>query len=135
MGDMLVCAQQRHRIVNPDKQTSYRRKLVSTARAIVTYEVGLPLGCARMARILSWLRPYDDVEFPIFDEYQHATAELPTGQERLHWDRRALRELDVRLEALNREFRDRVFESCYVVIDRFGNDKAATDETVWKGLF
>ena len=105
--------------MNPDKATSYRRKLVSSARAIITYEVGLPLGCARTSRILFWLRPFQADEFPVFDEYLQATRELPTGQERLQCDRDYLRKVDVQLEATNRAFRDRVFDACYTILDRF----------------
>lgn len=107
-------------MTNPDRRTSLRRKLVSAARAVVTYQTGLPVGCVRLERVLTWLRAVEPVEMPAVAAYVEATQLLPRGTERLAWDRAALRPLDVRLEAINREFRDRVFEECYSVIDRFG---------------
>ncbi len=107
--------------MNPDTLTSCRSKLVSNARAIVTYEVGLPLGCTRMTRLLYWLQQHGEADYPVFEEYRRATSGLPTGQERLHWERSALARLDVRLEAINRDFRDRVFEACYAILDRSGD--------------
>ena len=106
-------------MVNPDKRTSYLQKLVSAARAVVTYQVGLPHGCTRIRAILFWLRPFESLNLPVFEEYHAATLDLPTGTERLHWSREALRERDVRLEAINREFRDRIFEACYGIIDHY----------------
>ena len=106
-------------MANPDKRTSHLRELVSAARSVVTYQVGLPHGCTRIRAVLFWLRPFEPLDLPVFEEYHAATLDLPTGTERLHWSRDALRERDVRLEAINREFRDRVFEACYDIIDRF----------------
>ena len=106
-------------MVNPDKRTSYLQKLVSAARAVVTYQIGLPHGCTRICAILFWLRPFEPLDLPVFEEYRTATLDLPTGTERLHWNREALRQRDVRLEAINHEFRDRIFETCYDIIDRF----------------
>src|SRR5438067_983704 len=100
-------------MANPDKRTSFLRKLVSTARSVVTYQVGLPLGCIRLNGILGWLQPHERLDYPVFAEYLDATRDLPIGSERLHWNHEALRERDVRLEAINQEFRDRVFEACY----------------------
>jgi hypothetical protein len=96
-----------------------RRELVAVARSIVTYQVGLPLGCVRLARIISWLQPFESAELPIVDRYLEAVRGLPIGTERLTWDRAALRREDVKLEAVNHEFRDPVFEVCYEIMDGF----------------
>ena len=106
-------------MANPDKRTSYLKKLVSASRALITYQAGLPLGCTRIAGILRALEPFEPLNFPVFSEYTNGTCDLPTGSERLHWDRDALREKDIRLEAINRQFRDRVFDACYEILDRY----------------
>ena len=106
-------------MANPDKRTSYLKKLVSAARAVITYQVGLPFGCARIGGLLSALRPFEPLDYPVFDEYRNAIVNLPVGTERLHWARETLREKDIRLEAITREFRDRIFEACYDIIDRY----------------
>ena len=106
-------------MANPDNRTSYLKKLVSASRAVVTYQAGLPHGCARIAGILRWLQPFEPLDFPVFAQYTDATCDLPTGSERLHWDRAALSEKDLRLEAINHQFRDRVFDACYEILDRY----------------
>jgi hypothetical protein len=114
-----------HHMANPDKRTSWLRKLVSAARSLVTYQTSLPLGCSRVRKILFWLQPLEPLEFPVFEEYRQATLELPTGTDRLYWNRESLRQKDIRLEAINRQFRDRVFDACYEIIDRYA---ALTDD-------
>jgi hypothetical protein len=92
---------------------------VSAARSLVTYQTSLPLGCTRIQRIIYWLRPFEQLDMPVFDEFLAATQNLPVGSERLHWSRDALRERDVELERIIRKFRDRVFDACYDIIDRY----------------
>jgi hypothetical protein len=112
-----------------DKRDSAIAKVVSTARSIVTYQVGLPVGCTRMSRALTWLRPFENVDHPVFDGYRTATMGLPLGSERLDWSRESLSEKDVVLEKLNLEFRDAVFAACFQILDRFGpGEDVAKDE-------
>jgi hypothetical protein len=107
-------------MANPPKSVSFLKKLVSAARAIVTYQVGLPVGCLRIRGILLWLRPHVELSYPVFDEYLNTVKELPIGSERLQWSRDSLRLYDKRLEAANAKFRDAIFESCYQIIDSHG---------------
>ena len=106
---------------NPPASVSYLKKLVSTARAIVTYQVGLPVGCIRMRGTLSTLRPHMKLSYPVFEEYLQAVTGLPLSSERLRWSRDVLRERDVKLEAESRRFRDAIFEACYQIIDSHGD--------------
>src|ERR1700759_3862637 len=101
---------------NPPKSVSNIKKLTSTARAIVTYQIGLPFGCIRARRDLSDLKA-QGLAFPVFDDYLKAVRELPIGSERLKWNREALREMDRKLEAANKKYRDDIFEACYQIID------------------
>ncbi len=106
-------------MASPDKRTSDLKKLVSAARAVVTYEVGIPVGCIRVNRVLTWLRPVDALDYPIFAKYLHAAREFPIASDRLQWDRAALAKLDKQLERINHKFRDQIFDACYEIIDRF----------------
>jgi hypothetical protein len=110
---------------NPDKRSSLLNQLVSAARAVNTYQVGLPLGCIRLGRIKRWLEPYEPIDLPMVDQYLKAVRALPIGTERLGWDRAALRAKDVELEAVNRRFRDPVFEACYDIISRYAGPPSA----------
>lgn len=111
-----------------DRRTALLKQLVSSARATVTYQVGLPLGATRLRRTALWLRRFEPIELPAVERYLDAVRGLPIGTERLHWQRSALREKDVELEAINREFRDPVFETCYDIIARYSD--AGLDEPV-----
>ena len=106
-------------MANPDKRNSLLRQLVSAARSIVTYQVGLPVGCIRLNKVLFWLRPHKNLDYPIFEEYLAATRDLPISSERLHWNRESLREHDKRIEAINQKFRNRVFNACYDIIQQY----------------
>ena len=64
-------------MANPLKSVSNLKKLLSAARAIVTYQVGLPVGCIRVRRALIWLRPHQELSYPVFDKYLQALNALP----------------------------------------------------------
>ena len=106
-------------MTNPDPRTAHLDKLVRAARAVITYQVGLPVGCERVNKLLYWLRPYQVLDYPVFGEYLHATAGLPLGSERLECTWEALRRFDIQLEAANSQYRERVFEACYEILERF----------------
>jgi len=105
---------------NPPKSVTYLKKLVSAARAIVTYQVALPVGSIRIQRILFSLQPHLELSYPVFDEYLKALTGLPISSERLLWSRDSLRVHDKKLEATNIKFRDAIFEACYQIIDSYG---------------
>ena len=106
-------------MTNPSKREAAAKKVVSAARAIVAYQIGLPVGCQRMSRALFWLKPHE-INLPtIFDDYLAETVGLPIGSERLEWDRNTLDHKDIALENINQRFRDRIFDTCWTLIDRF----------------
>jgi hypothetical protein len=106
---------------NPSKRDFAATKVIATARSIVTYQIGLPEGCRRMIRSLIWLAPYETGLPTAFEDYLKEVRGLPIGSERLLWNREVLREKDVALEATNQRFRDRIFETCWTMIDRFAD--------------
>jgi Protein of unknown function (DUF2489) len=103
------------------RRDQYRSKLPSTARAILVNEVALPQGCVRIAKILYWLRPLDDVRYPVIEEYMEAVnaTGAPLGSDRLHWDRHRLAELDVALWAVTERYRAAIIDTCWEIVDRF----------------
>lgn len=106
-------------MTNPSKRDAAAKRVVSAARAILTYQIGLPAGCQRMRRALIWLKPYETNLPTVFDKYLEETVGLPIGSERLEWDRKVLQEKDIALENINQRFRDRVFDTCWSLVDRF----------------
>ena len=45
--------------MNEERHRSLIKQLVANARAIISYQVGLPLGVVRMHKILTWLEPFE----------------------------------------------------------------------------
>jgi hypothetical protein len=106
--------------MNEQKRNSYFRKLVANARAIISYQVGLPLGCVKMDHLLIWLEQEGEkLDFPIFREYLDNVREIPTGSERLECSRAALRRYDARLVPVNLEYRERIIDACFDLIERY----------------
>jgi hypothetical protein len=106
-------------IMNDQEHLSLIRKLVANARAIISYQVGLPLGCEKMYRLLYWLSRYETLDFPVFEKYTNAVRDLPTSTERLHCSREALRRYDEKLVAINLQYREHVLDACFAIIERY----------------
>jgi len=106
--------------MNDERHRSLIKQLVANARAIISYQVGLPFGVVRMCRIVGWLKPFEALDYPVFLDYANATLELPTSSERLHCSREALRRYDKRLVAINLQYREEILDTCFEIIERFG---------------
>ena len=104
---------------------SFINRLVANARAIISYEVGFPLGCEKMRKILYWLMPYEVLDYSVFERYTNATRELPTGTARLYCSREALRRYDEKLVAINLAYREEVLDACFDIIERYGKKAEA----------
>lgn len=57
----------------------------------------------------------------MFEAYLKEVSRLPIGSERLNWNRKVLQEKDIALEATNQRFRNRIFDACWTLIDRFAD--------------
>jgi hypothetical protein len=77
-----------------------------------------------MRRALFWLALYETGLPKVSDEYLNEVRLLPITSERLFWDRKVLQETDELLEATNQRFRDRIFDACWALIDRFADPVA-----------
>ena len=58
---------------------------MSAAKALLSLQVGISVGCVRIGKILHWLTLQDDEQYRIFNQFNRATAGLPIGNERLLW--------------------------------------------------
>lgn len=107
--------------MSEQSRDSHLRKLVANARAIISYQVGLPIGCVKMSRLLIWLEHEGEkLDFPVFDEYLIEVRDIPTGSERLECSRSALRRYDERLVPINLEYRARIIDACFDIIEQIG---------------
>ena len=111
--------------MNEQKRDSYFRRLVANARAIISYQVGLPVGCVKMDRLLTWLEHEGEkLDFPVFGEYLEQVREIPTGSERLECSRAALRRYDGRLVPVNLKYKERIIDACFDIAERFDADES-----------
>src|SRR5215207_4893348 len=107
--------------MNEQKRDSYFRKVVANARAIISYQVGLPVGCVKMTHLFHWLENEgENLAYPIFGEYLEKVSDIPTGSERLECSRAALRRYDERLIPINLEYRERIIDACFAIVERYG---------------
>ena len=110
--------------MNEQKRDSYLRRLVANERAIISYQVGLPVDCVKMKRLLYWLENEGErLDFPVFGTYLDKVREIPTGSERLECSRAALRRYDERLIPINLEYRERIIDACFDIIEQYGAGK------------
>ncbi len=107
--------------LNPQQHQSLIRKLVANARAIISYQVGLPVGCVKMDKILIWLAPFEKLGYTIFSDYLNDTKGLPIGTERLQWNRESLRKYDERLIQINLKYREKIIDNCFEIIEKYKN--------------
>ena len=93
------------------------RKLVATARDIISNDVGIPVGAWKIRRLLNWLEQQNVVlNFQVFEEYWNAISAIPSGKERLNCSREALRSYDSQLNPITLSFFDRIMDACFEII-------------------
>lgn len=109
---------------NEEKQRTYRNKLVANARAIISNQVGLPLGCLKMEARISWLQEFEEVSYPVFKVYNSESSAVPIGSERLNCSREALRRYDEILDDLYRRYKEEVIDACFEIISTYGVSKS-----------
>jgi hypothetical protein len=96
------------------------KKLVATARNIITFEVGLSVGVSKLRRLIYWLgQDGISISLPVLDEYEAATIAIPSGKERLNCSRDALRRYDSSLNPINLRFHDRIIDACFELIENY----------------
>ena len=107
--------------MTPEQRIANAKKLVSAARAILSLQVGLGVGCIRIKKILGWLGPEATTEFPVFAEFLSSIpGSVPVGNERSHWSSKALLEIDQKLAKVEARFRPRILEACAEIIAIYG---------------
>src|SRR5437899_7059558 len=103
--------------MTPERRIATTKRLVSAARAVLSTQVGIGIGCIRINKILIWLGPEVQSEFPVFAEFiDSVPGSVPIGNERLHWSSKALLEIDPKLAAVESRYRSRVLEACVDII-------------------
>lgn len=112
--------------MNEEYNKSLIRKLVSNARAIITEEVGLSIGCSKMLKILNTLEPYERVKIAkinVFEKYDERTQYIPSGTARLYCSKEAFQRYDTDLQFVGQRLKPQILEVCFEIIDKYGDKK------------
>ena len=106
--------------MTPDQEIARKKQLVSAAKALLSLQVGIGIGCVRINKILHWLSLQDDHRYHVFKQFFAKAMDLPIGNERLLWARSALLEQDAKLAEIEAEFRPKLLRACMAIIDTYG---------------
>ena len=102
------------------------KKLVSNARAIISNQISLPLGSLKMKGIL-WLinqiEPLTEIDLKVFSEYNSKSTNFVIGTERLYCEREFLRNQDKLLDELTIQYKDRLIDKCFEIVEKFSTSK------------
>lgn len=103
------------------ERQNYLRKLISSARAILTNQVALPLGIHKMLKIVTWINQIELVplDLTVIKEYHRQIVDYPLSSDRLLWERMKLLQLDTELEEINRLYRKALLLKCFEIVDLY----------------
>ena len=104
-----------------EQEISRIKKLVSTAKSIVTGQVGLTIGSFTLSNKLSCLGNDWEAKFPVFNEYRSVLPlDIPVGTERLTWKLEKILEVDPILAKIENKHRSEILEACVNIIKEYG---------------
>lgn len=112
--------------LNKIRRENQIKKLVSNARAIISNEIGMPMGSLKMERIILWINdiePLTEIQLDVFTSYNNQTNEYPIGVDRLGYNKDYLLELDVKLDEITHSFKNLIIEKCFEIIQKYGKQK------------
>ena len=107
-------------LMTPEQEVARKKRLVSAAKALLSLQVGVSIGCVRISKVLYWLGYQDRLPYQVFRQFNQATVGLPIGNERLLWSYPALLEQDEKLAKIEGEFRPKVLRACVAIIAQYG---------------
>ena len=107
------------RLMTPEQEIAQKKRLVSAAKALLSLQVGIAVGCLRVRKILFWLRLQDDERYQVFTQFIEATGAIPIANERLLWAYAALLEQDEKLARIEAMYRPNILKACIAIITKF----------------
>ena len=106
--------------MTPEQEVARKRQLVSAAKALLTLQVGIGVGCVRINKLLIWLRLDGNEEHQVFRQFIKAASGSPIGNERLLWATEALLQQDAVLTKVEARFRPTIMRACVNIIATYG---------------
>ena len=104
---------------NDEHRQFVSRKIVATAQSILSGEVGVVTGARQLCGLGHQIGADRDPDFIFFIGIDSETDHLPIGEVRQHWNPEALRVKDVELADYEARVRERAFEACRSLIQKY----------------
>lgn len=105
-----------------NKRNSDIKKLVSNAKAVLSHQRAIPLGCQTMTKILYWINqtgPITEIDLSVFSKYDNEVDDLPIGTERLSYNKDYLIEQDIDLDIITMRYKTQIIEKCFEIIKNY----------------
>jgi hypothetical protein len=102
-----------------------RQKIVSTAKAILSSEIGIIAGSRDLLRLSQEIGCEMEEDFILFVAMESETDHLPVDSERQYWDKEALKRKDVEIAEYESFHKYQAFEACRRIIGRFDKRSCA----------
>jgi len=106
-------------MTNEDFQVSRRDELLAIAKAILEGEIGVIRGLRLVQSFRFDLADELDPDFMTFVGVDSDTDHLPVDDERENWSQEALDRKDVEIAEAQAFHREKVFQACRHLINRF----------------
>lgn len=106
--------------MTPEQEVARKKQLVSAAKALLSLQVGIGVGCIRISKLLYWLGLEGSEHGQVFKQFIDVTRDIPIGNDRLHWVPEALLEQDAKLMKFEAKFRPAILSACVAIIATYG---------------
>lgn len=106
-------------IYNEEHRRLASAKIVTTAQRILSGESSIVAGARQLATLRFDVGAEQDSDFIFFVGVDSETDHLPIGEARLRWSADVLKEKDEQLQAYERSVRERAFQVCRSLIQRY----------------
>jgi hypothetical protein len=109
-------------IYNEEHLRSVSRKIVAAAQGILSGKLGVIAGARQLCGLGHQVGADRDPDFIIFIGIDSESDDLPIGEARQHWNPEALRAKDAELANYEARVRERAFEACRSLIQKYDHD-------------
>jgi len=106
-------------IYNEEHRQFLNGKIAAAARAVLSGELGIIAGARRLCSLGHEIGADRDADFTFFIYLESETDHLPVGDVRQHWNAEALRDKDPEIMRVEAFYRERAFEICRRLIQKY----------------
>jgi hypothetical protein len=111
-------------IYNEEHRQFVSRKIVAAAQRILSGELGVIAGARQLCGLGHGVGADRDPDFVYFIAIDSQTDHLPIGEVRQRWNPEALREKDAEVAAFEAAEREKTFEICRRLIQKYESHDA-----------